>query len=90
MDSLHLTEVCFADDVLVVSHSLPDLERMMREAMDAFQSVGLDVEIEKTHWTSWPAQPGVQLQVGDSRWNWEPSLVLLVVLWIFLATADPR
>ena len=47
-DQMQLADVCFADDVILLSNSRDDVVRMLVETRDAFRSVGLDVGMEKT------------------------------------------
>ena len=74
MDDFWLASVSFADDVLLVSSSKGDLEMMVKEAVKAFGEVGLEVGLDKSHWTSYPSMEGNWLQVVDEKVLWEKSV----------------
>ena len=77
VDGLWVAAVCDADDVLVLSSSLEDLQRMLTEITEAFADVGLDVGIPKTHWTSYPAREGDCLRWSGYDLPWEHSLTFV-------------
>ena len=77
MDDTWLADVCYADDIILLSCSLNDLVAMLEEALVAFAEVGLEVGLDKTHWTSWPPMPGRHLQVAGVDIVWEPHLTLV-------------
>jgi len=74
MDALWLAAACYADDVVLMSSSLLDLENMVREVFDAFLEVGLDVSASKCHWTSYPPLPDTQLNLAGIPLFWEPQI----------------
>ena len=45
---MQLADVCFADDVILLSNSIDDAVIMLVETRDAFRSAGFDVGMEKT------------------------------------------
>ena len=65
MDSLWRVAVCYADDIILISSSKIDLNRMINELVDSFASLGLSIGLEKTHWTSFLAEEGAFLRVVD-------------------------
>ena len=77
MDDFWLSSVNFADDVLLVSSSKEDLELMVQEAVDAFAKVGLEVGLEKSHWTSYPDMTGSFLRVGGQEVPWEKTVLFV-------------
>ena len=77
MDDFWLSSVNFADDILLVSGSKEDLEMMTAEAVDAFAQAGLEVGLEKSHWTSYPYMAGSSLRVGDQEVQWEKHVVFV-------------
>jgi hypothetical protein len=52
MDGFWLPAVGYADDVILLANSKQDAETMLHDAIVAFAEAGLDVGMEKTHWTS--------------------------------------
>ena len=74
MDDFWLSAVCYADDVLLISSSKIDLEKMIAEVLAAFLGVGLEVGAEKSHWSSYPSMQDIKLQVGTARVQWESQL----------------
>ena len=77
LDDFWLPCVCFADDILLASGSMRDLERMVAEVIRAFADVGLDVSASKCHWTSSPAQPDACLDISGFRLQWEKNLTFV-------------
>ena len=77
LDSLWLCAICYADDIILISSSKADLERMVSETIAGFQDVGLDVGADKTHWTSWPAALGSTLRAGRCDVSWSPHLTFV-------------
>ena len=76
-DSLHLSAVCYADDVLLVSSSKAGLEAMTSDVIEAFARVGLAVSTEKCHWTSYPSSSAAVLSFGADSVAWESSLTFV-------------
>jgi hypothetical protein len=77
IDAFWLAAVAFADDIVLVSSSKADLEVMISEVVAAFLEVGLEVGLDKTHWTSWPASQGDSIHVGDTSVAWESHLIFV-------------
>ena len=77
MDLLWLAAICYADDVLLISSSVDDLEKMAAEVAEAFCQVGLDVSSSKCHWTSYPKLPDVQLNLSGGRLPWEAQITFV-------------
>ena len=76
-DSLHLSAVCYADDVLLVSRSKEGLESMVADVIEGFVRVGLAVSTEKCHWSSYPSFTGTSLSFGADQVEWETSLTFV-------------
>ena len=74
------SEASYADDILLVSHSKADLEKMCEELAMAFLQVGLEIGADKTHWTSYPAAPDEKLRVGGYDNSWEATLTFVGAL----------
>ena len=72
-----MLSVSFADDLILVSASKNDLQRMVTEVIQAFAAVGLEVGADKSHWTSYPGMPGSKLTVGTEKVKWESHLVFV-------------
>ena len=89
MDDTWLADVCYADDIILLSFSLNDLVAMLEEALVAFAEVGLEIGLDKTHWTSWPPMPGRHLQVAGVDIVWEPHLTFVGHVVILLAIVAP-
>ena len=77
IDSFWLASMCFADDVLLVSTSVADLERMGRELVEALGDVGLEVSAAKCHWTSYPRMPVTNLNLAGAVVTWEPHIIFV-------------
>ena len=75
LDSFWLACVCFADDILLVSRSKSDLQKMIAEVREAFAVVGLEVSPGKCHWTSRHKEAGGTLDIGGELVGWENSVV---------------
>ena len=76
-DSLHLSAVCYADDVLLVSSSKESLESMVSDVIDGLAKVGLAVSTEKCHWSCHPASPESSLSFGGDQVKFEPALTFV-------------
>ena len=76
-DEFFIAVICYADDVLIVSHDLQSLEKMLVDIIEGFASVGLEVSPEKCHWTSYPANPRKLLKIGRQHLQWEASLIFI-------------
>ena len=76
-EQMHLTNVCFADDVILFSSCREDVTRMLAETVAAFKTVGLDVGMEKTHWTCWPSEEGITIGIDGVGVAWEPYLTFV-------------
>ena len=48
MDGEHLTHLRFADDILLLSHTRQELEKMIRELSEESRKAGLKMNITKT------------------------------------------
>ena len=72
-----MAAVCYADDIMVLSSSKVDLQRMISELIDAFAQVGLDVSTDKCHWTSYPARAQEKLKFGADKVKWESQLTFV-------------
>ena len=48
MDGEHLTHLRFADDILLLSHTPQELEKMVRELSEESRKAGLKMNITKT------------------------------------------
>ena len=77
LDELWLAAVCYADDIVLVSSSGQDLALMVKEIIQSFAAVGLEVGCEKTHWTYFPAKPDAKLKCGTEKIPWENSLTFI-------------
>ena len=76
-DSLHLSAVCYADDVLLVSSSKESPESMVSDVIEGFAKVGLAVSTEKCHWSCHPASPEASLSFGGDQVKFEPALTFV-------------
>ena len=74
---MHLTNVCFADNVVLLSSGREDGTRMLVEAVAAFKALGLDVGMEKTHWACWPSEKGIAIGIDGFGFVWEPYLTFV-------------
>ena len=74
---LHISAVCYADDIILLSLGKKDLVRMISEVIEQFASVGLEVSSEKCHWTSYPARPQEKLRFNLAKVTWESSLIFV-------------
>ena len=74
MDSLWLAAICYADDIVLVSASLPDLQRMAEDFALALSDVGLEVGAKKCHWTSYPPLPDTKFSVNGAALSWEKHI----------------
>ena len=77
IDSFWLASICFADDILLVSTSLPDLESMAAEVTEAFLKVGLEVGPVKCHWSSFPSKSGLSFRLGNAALPWEQTITFV-------------
>jgi hypothetical protein len=77
MDDLWLADICFADDIVLISSSKKDLKRMLKDTIAAFLAVGLEIGLDKTHWTSWPPKPEDHLRIEGVKIAWEPHLIFV-------------
>ena len=77
MGDFSILSVCYADDVILCSHSKKDLEKMLRDVVAAFLDVGLEISAPKCHWTSFPACRGAILNFEQTQLEWEDSLTFV-------------
>ena len=71
LDSFWLAAVCYADDIVMVSSSQKDLEKMVAELIEAFEATCLDVGTDKSHWTSFPPRPDAKINFRGDKVVWE-------------------
>ena len=64
----------YADDVLLFSKSKAALEAMIEDCCVKFGEAGLEVGLDKTHWSSSIAMDGETLAVRDQNIVWERKL----------------
>ena len=70
MDTFWLPAVGYADDVILLAKSKEDAETMLHEAILAFADAGLEVGMEKTHWTSsCPCEEDLVVQGAVIPWS---------------------
>ena len=50
---------------------------MLAETVAAFKTVGLDVGMEKTHWTCRPSEEGIAIGIDGVGVVWEPYLTFV-------------
>ena len=48
---------------------------LLTDVQVEFRQVGLDIGMEKTHWTSWPPRTGDDIDMDGVIISWEPHLV---------------
>ena len=77
LDTLWLSNVCYADDILLMSSSLTDLRLMLDELAEAFSLVGLEVSLDKTHWSSYPSMPNSICSWNGYDLPWERTLTFV-------------
>ena len=77
LDAFWLAAICFADDILLVSESRRDLERMFTEVVMAFAEAGLEVSVSKCHFTSYPAKPNSRVALRGDSIAWEQSITFV-------------
>ena len=77
LDDFWLPCVCFADDILLISSSKRDLERMLAEVVEAFLATGLGVSPHKCHWTSRPKADGENILISGEAVAWEQDLIFV-------------
>ena len=80
---LHVSAVCYADDIILLSRDKKDLERMIAEVIQRFAEVGLEVSSEKCHWTSHPPTPKEKLRFNSEKVLWESSLTFVGTILTF-------
>ena len=69
--------MCYADEIILLSTTKKDLQRMICEVIHEFLEVGLEVGTDKCHWSSCPAKTKEKLKFGDDRIKWEPTLTFV-------------
>ena len=79
MDDWIFTCLAYADDIILVAESKEALERMIREATEAFRGAGLNIGHAKTNWSSTKATPEATLQAAEASVTWVPSFVFVGV-----------
>ena len=77
LDGFFLSAVCYADDILLFASSKTDLETMLCSVIEAFAVVGLEVGLDKCHWTSFPAKPRSRLICGSASLVWEDRFTFI-------------
>ena len=73
-DELHLSCLGYADDILLFARSKKDLEAMIADCCEAFGAAGLEVGLEKTHWSSSIDLEGEKVRVRGTEIQWERTL----------------
>ena len=73
-DAVSLSCLGYADDVLLFSGSKASLEKMIEDCCAKFGEAGLEVGLDKTHWSSSIAMDGETLVVRGQSIVWERKL----------------
>ena len=73
-DELHLSCLGYADDILLFARSKEDLEAMIADCCEAFGAAGLEVGLEKTHWSSSIDLADEKIHVRGQEIQWERTL----------------
>ena len=73
-DAVSLSCLGYADDVLLFSGSKASLETMVEDCCTKFGEAGLEVGLDKTHWSSSIAMDGETLAVRGQSILWERKL----------------
>ena len=73
-DAVSLSCLGYADDVLLFSGSKASLETMIEDCCMKFGEAGLEVGLDKTHWSSSIAMDGETLAVRGQSIVWERKL----------------
>ena len=76
-DEVSLSCLGYADDVLLFSGSKASLEAVMEECCVKFGEAGLEVGLDKSHWSSSTAMDGETLAVRGQSREWERKLEFL-------------
>ena len=76
-DEVSLSCLGYADDVLLFSGSKASLEAMMEDCCVKFGEAGLEVGLDKSHWSSSTAMDGETLAVRGQNREWERKLEFL-------------
>ena len=80
---LHVSAICYADDIILVSDRKIDLQGMISEVISGFAAVGLEVGTDKSHWFSYPLRKLEKLRFGDDKVMWKASLIFLCTILDF-------
>ena len=78
-DAVSLSCLGYADDVLLFSGSKASLETMIEDCCTKFGEAGLEVGLDKTHWSSSIAMDGETLTVRGQSIEWELEFVGSVI-----------
>jgi hypothetical protein len=77
LDGLCITNVCFADDVILVGATKAQVQAMLNQAIQDFKEPGLDINLTKCHWTSYPSHEGRTLDVDGECISWESDITFV-------------
>ena len=76
LDAFWLPAVGYADDVVLLAKSKQDAETMLLDCISAFADAGLEVGMEKTHWSS-SCPCAEELEVHGVTIPWESSITFV-------------
>ena len=76
MDDFWLPAVGYADDVILLAKSKRDAEAMLHDCIAAFSDAGLEIGMEKTHWSS-SCPCAEELVVHGVTIPWSPNITFV-------------
>ena len=89
LDDVWISCVCYADDIVLIANCPRALARMCNDLIQEFNSIGLGVGADKTHWTSTPARPGESINIDGHDVTWEETLTYVDTEIDFTGSAGP-
>ena len=77
MEDVWVPVVAYADDILILAHSEQQLQEMLTDVVEAFEKVGLSINLGKTHFSSTVENKDATLTIGPVVVKWTKDFELL-------------
>ena len=77
MDTMWLAALGYADDIIIAGKSVEEVQEMLADCIKAFAAAGLEVGLDKTHWSSSQKMQDAVLLFDDHALKWEQRITFV-------------
>jgi hypothetical protein len=77
MDGFWLAALGYADDIILVARSKVEAQLMLKDCIEEFSAAGLEIGMEKTHWSSSHPMDGQFIVTNGVKVQWESHLTFV-------------